>query len=1108
MRWTKEMNSNIMRAYFRATKCESQTTGYRTLFYNEWKKIYPTTSVTEQRICDQRRVIIRNVLLTTTEIEKIKNDISMELNATLNEASITSIESSDETIIYTVDPSLEEVESFTPILREIPYEINTEFNKALIEFQGSDPNIRPTIPKIPYNRKAKSTVEAMNTLLESKHISFESIEQIHLTVYAAATAVCRILKLKFPSNQVKHRTDIQTHKPEWKTRLESKIATLRSDLTKLLNWYTNRNKKYSNIILKHKINPKSNNFETEFLIVTDTIKQKITAMGKRLKRYNKSLKRKDDNRKFNSNQKLFYQSLTKQESINISQPPQKQEVINFWENLWSNPVLHNNQCSWIKDEKINNSTIPKMTNDSITSEDIERIIKKLHNWKAPGLDKIQNYWWKNFPSLHKPLTIHINRIIQTPELMPDYLNEGITYLKCKSDNTADPKNYRPITCLNTLFKIITSCISYRVEKFLTANQILTEQQKGCKKFSQGCKEQLIIDTITCKQVQKKNRNLSTAWIDYKKAYDSVPHSWLIEVLYLYKIDTNIINFLKHSMKKWSTKLHLSLPKSTFESHPIKIKRGIFQGDSWSPLWFCLALNPLSNLLNRTKLGYKIDKNQTLSNLLYMDDLKLYAADQIQLHSLLETTAIFSTDIKMDFGIDKCAVLHVKKGKITSTENMELDLSNITIPTLNIEQSYKYLGIQQTLLQSKPIVKENLIKSYLYRLKLVLKSSLNAVNKIKSINSWCTPVLMYSFGTVAWSKTELEALDRKTRVMMTEYRVHHPKSAVERLYLPRKKGGRGLLNLEMSAIKQINNLKIYFISKTSTSSLHKAIVSADKNLSALNLSSNNFTDLQTQTETIAKWKQKPLHGRFAHSLDNAHKTSTHWLEEGSLYGETEGFMIAIQDQVIATRNYQKFIEKIESDTDICRVCNRESETIQHISSGCSLLSNTEYLHRHNLSAKIVHQFLAHKYNLITITEPYYKYQPQPVLENNNFKIYWDRPVITDKTILANRPDLIIINKENKTAKLIDIAHPNDHNLNISFTNKISKYKDLAEEIKHMWHLNSIEIIPIVISVNGLIHQNQYKFTEKIEVPKFIIYKIQKSVILETCRIVRKVLNIND
>ncbi len=76
-----------MRAYFRATKCESQTTGYRTLFYNEWKIIYPTSiqHLTEQRICDQRRVIIRNVLLTTTEIDRIKADISIELNATVTD---------------------------------------------------------------------------------------------------------------------------------------------------------------------------------------------------------------------------------------------------------------------------------------------------------------------------------------------------------------------------------------------------------------------------------------------------------------------------------------------------------------------------------------------------------------------------------------------------------------------------------------------------------------------------------------------------------------------------------------------------------------------------------------------------------------------------------------------------------------------------------------------------------------------------------------------------------------------------------------------------------------------------------------------------------------
>jgi hypothetical protein len=363
----------------------------------------------------------------------------------------------------------------------------------------------------------------------------------------------------------------------------------------------------------------------------------------------------------------FIKVLTKQKPINRPQPPEKQEVINFWKNLWSNPVLHNRHCAWIEDEKRNNSSISNMTNEAITFEHIRQVIKKLHNWKAPGLDKIQNYWWKNFPCLHQYLALHINRIIQNPELMPDFLNHGITYLKPKSDNTQDPKNYRPITCLNTLFKIITSLISTKVEKFLTENQILTEQQKGCRKFSQGCKEQLIIDIIVCKQAQKKSRNISVAWIDYAKAYDSIPHSWLIEVLNIYKIHNSIINFLKNRTTNWSTKLHLSLPTIAFESQKISINRGIFEGDSWSPLWFCLAMNPLSNLLNRTKLGYRIDKNQTLTHLLYMDDVKLYATDKNQLLSLLETTAIFSTNIQMNFGIEKCATIEAKKGKIVTSE---------------------------------------------------------------------------------------------------------------------------------------------------------------------------------------------------------------------------------------------------------------------------------------------------------------------------------------------------------------------------------------------------------------------------------------------------------
>ena len=97
---------------------------------------------------------------------------------------------------------------------------------------------------------------------------------------------------------------------------------------------------------------------------------------------------------------------------------------------------------------------------------------------------------------------------------------------------------------------------------------------------------------------------------------------------------------------------------------MQIRRGIFQGDSLPPLLFCMALNPLSNELNRTSYGYRmrtwhgeIAKRQLISHLLYMDDLKLYGRNSDQSDGLLHTVRTFSDDIQMKFGLEKCAVAH-------------------------------------------------------------------------------------------------------------------------------------------------------------------------------------------------------------------------------------------------------------------------------------------------------------------------------------------------------------------------------------------------------------------------------------------------------------------
>jgi hypothetical protein len=71
-------------------------------------------------------------------------------------------------------------------------------------------------------------------------------------------------------------------------------------------------------------------------------------------------------------------------------------------------------------------------------------------------------------------------------------------------------------------------------------------------------------------------------------------------------------------------------------------------------------------------------------------------------------------------------------------------------------------------------------------------------------------------------------------------------------------------------------------------------------------------------------------------------------------------------------------------------------------------------------------LAVKFNLLMNTQPHYSYTPESCLENDNYKLQFDHAVLTDIHIKHNRPDIIILNKQQKQAYLLDIAVPNSHN----------------------------------------------------------------------------------
>ena len=116
--------------------------------------------------------------------------------------------------------------------------------------------------------------------------------------------------------------------------------------------------------------------------------------------------------------------------------------------------------------------------------------------------------------------------------------------------------------------------------------------------------------------------------------------------------------------------------------------------------------------------------------------------------------------------------------------------------------------------------------------------------------------------------------------------------------------------------------------------------------------------------------------------------------------------------------------------------------------------------------------------------------------------WNQAVHTDREVTANRPDIIIRNRKERTCTLIDVAIPTDRNVVHKEAEKKLKYKSLCIEIQRMWKLK-FTIIPVIIGATGTVTRSLRKNLETIQ-GKQSIDSLQKTAVLGTSHIIRKVL----
>ena len=250
----------------------------------------------------------------------------------------------------------------------------------------------------------------------------------------------------------------------------------------------------------------------------------------------------------------------------------------------------------------------------------------------------------------------------------------------------------------------------------------------------------------------------------------------------------------------------------------------------------------------------------------------------------------------------------------------------------------------------------------------MKSKLNGANLVCGVNTWAVSLLRYLAAFVSWGISELQAIDRKTRKFFTIYGALHRKSDVDRLYIPRKEGGKGLISTEDCDMLPIRGLEVY------VHGCEERLIQAARGDKIDGFDAPSVLKRSKKEKRLEGWEEKVLHGQYLRQTKEVRSDQGWaWLQNGDLKRETESLIVAAQNQSIRTNLVKARIDKSQGDS-LCRVCRKVDESIYHIVSGCSKLAQKEYKKRHDNLGIIVHWKLARKCNF-EAGDKWYEHEPE-------------------------------------------------------------------------------------------------------------------------------------
>ena len=779
------------------------------------------------------------------------------------------------------------------------------------------------------------------------------------------------------------------------------------------------------------------NKNEDLLLVKERALDELRYRNVKLKRIKNRDARVRNNRMFQEDQGAFYRKTQETEQLR-GEVPDMEKFEEFWGGIWEDETKTPNR-KWMNTvaKKIREK-VKNVQEFTITEKNFYDIVKKRKNWSAPGIDGIQNFWWKKLKGAWKSIIRCFTRWREQPEVIPDWLTQGRTVLLPKTEDLSSERNYRPITCLNTCYKIFTGMIGKYMKEHAERNNIWDRCQLGTCSGVLGTVDQLLIDAAIMDEVRNQQRNLAVAFYDYQKAYDMVRHDWMIRVYRWMGIQEKVVKVLIKLMKGWKTRLEVTQNGKVKTSRLLNIMKGFLQGDSYAPVGFCLTEVPVSMLLEESdgyKMGQKDEERVKRTHSLFIDDLKTYQENQQKLEIANETIVKASMDTGACYGVKKCAEIVFKKGKMIKGEGLTVLEEKMEVLDPNKNEIYTFFGCEQANKIDVKRVMERVKKEIRKRLDHLTSLNLNDQNLMKAINSRVIPVAGYVMNVCHLGKNELDELDKLVKNVLRREGFHGRQSSDERLYAKRTEGGRGLKSFKEVYDETRTRVACYMATSTNEwiaaawrNEIRKEQTSLKREVERIMRDVNTIVSFDEGSIAIGEekctdWKdgrtnlKKILNEGQKRNKQQSLGEKQLQSEIPKLYGEDDfgwlkcntdprktSSIFALQEQMIETKAWKKIRGLVDDDS--CRLCGEHRETVQHLLSGCKKLAGTEYLKRHDNALKVLAVKWAIKNGMLPEDTIWYtvKWQRGTVLERNGQKLFWDWEHRMRTNCTERRPDL--------------------------------------------------------------------------------------------------------